>query len=196
MTPQTFIFIGRSGAGKGTQVKLLQDVLKEKDPSGEILYIETGANFRKFFEGDKYSNKISREIYDKGLRQPDFIAIWMWAKILLEDLKNNEHVILDGIARSLPEAMTLTTAIEFYDRKVTVVYLNVSRTWSMEKLLSRKRSDDNMVEINERLDWFERDTLPAIEYFNIHDRYTLLDINGEQPIEKVHAEIIEKLHWQ
>ena len=53
MNPQTFVFIGRSGCGKGTQAKLLQDVLKEKNPDQEIFYIETGANFRKFLGEEK-----------------------------------------------------------------------------------------------------------------------------------------------
>ena len=59
MSPQTFIFIGRSGCGKGTQAELLQKRVKEKDQSSEIFYLETGAYFREFLRGEKYSNKLS-----------------------------------------------------------------------------------------------------------------------------------------
>ena len=197
MPPQTFIFIGRSGCGKGTQSELLQKILKKKDPEGEIFYLETGAHFREFMTGGKYSNKIANEIYKKGQRQPDFLAIWMWSHILLESFKSAEHAFFDGITRSLPEAMTFTTALEFYNRHAIVIYINVSRKWSEERLLARGRADDMSKEsIDKRLDWFDKDTYPAIEYFNVHERYTLLDINGEQTIEKVHADIVEKLGWQ
>jgi adenylate kinase len=196
MPPQTFIFIGRSGCGKGTQAELLQKFLKTKDPKGEIFYIETGANFREFIKGEKYSNKLSNKIYESGRRQPDFLAIWMWAHVLLEKLKGTEHLFLDGITRSLPEAMTFTTALEFYDRKATVVHLNVSREWSKERLLARKRSDDiNPEEIEKRLNWFDRDSAPAIGYFKVNDRYNLIQVNGERSIEEIHKDIVNHLGW-
>lgn len=196
MTPQTFIFIGRSGCGKGTQAELLSKLIKEKDPHGEIFYLETGKNFREFVEGEKYSHKLASEIYKRGERQPDFLAVHMWSHVLIDNFKGTEHAFFDGISRSLPEAMAFTTALEFYGRKAHVIYLNVSREWSEARLLSRGRDDDKTKEdIDKRLDWFDRDTYPAIEYFNVHKQYTLLDINGEQMIEDVRKEILEKLGW-
>src|SRR3989344_1864863 len=141
MSPQTFIFIGRSGCGKGTQAELLQ--------------------------------KLPNEIYKSGVRQPDFIAIWIWAGILLLKSKTDEHFFFDGITRSLPEASIFTTAMDFYNRNVTVIYINVSRKWSEERLLARGRLDDKTKEdIDKRLDWFDKDSYPTIEYFNVHPRYT------------------------
>lgn len=196
MTPQTFIFIGRSGCGKGTQTDLLKKALKERDPAGEILYIETGANFREFMKGEKFSNSLARKIYESGERQPDFLAIWMWSHVIIDKFKGIEHLFFDGITRSLPEAETFTTAKEFYGRDVTVIYLNVSREWSEKRLLARGRSDDqSLEEIRKRLDWFDRDSYPAVEYFSVHKGYNLLDINGEQSVEEVHNEILTKLGW-
>lgn len=197
MSPQTFVFIGRSGCGKGTQAKLLQDYLKEKDPGGEIFYLETGNNFRKFIAEEKYSSELANKIYKNGDRQPDFLAIWMWGNVVLDNIKGGEHIFFDGIARSLPEAMTFTTAMDFYNREVVVVYIDVSREWSEEKLLARGRSDDrSLEEIKKRLDWFDKDSYPAMEYFNTHKKYNVLKINGEQSVEEVQREILEKLHWQ
>lgn len=196
MSPQTFIFIGRSGCGKGTQAELLQKLLEEKDPNREIFYLETGAFFREFIKGEKYSNKLADKIYKNDERQPDFLAIHIWAHILLEKFKGTEHLFLDGITRSKPEAMAFTTAMEFYNRKVTIVYLNVSRGWSEGRLLARGRPDDKSVEsIKKRLDWFDKDSYPAVEYFKSNDRYNVLDINGEQTISEVHKEIAQKLGW-
>jgi adenylate kinase family enzyme len=62
--------------------------------------------------------------------------------------------------------------------------------------MGRGRVDDkNEEQVNGRLAWFDRDVLPVIEYFRENDRYTLLEINGEQTIEEVHREILEKLGW-
>ncbi len=200
MSPQTFIFIGRSGCGKGTQADLLQKLLKEKESQNgtqrEIFYLETGANFRQFIKGEKYSNRLADTIYKKGDRQSDFLAIWMWADVMLDSFKGTEHLFFDGIARSLPEATTFTTAMDFYNRDVVVIYLNVSRKWSEARLFSRGRADDiNKEEVKKRLDWFDKDSLPVVDYFNVHKRYTLLDVNGEQSIEDVHKEIVQKLNW-
>ncbi len=196
MSPQTFIFIGRSGCGKGTQAELLQKVLKQKDPSGEIFYLETGANFREFIKGENYSNKLSNTIYQNGERQPDFIAVWMWAHILLEKMKGREHLFLDGITRSLPEAMAFTTALDFYSRKAEVIFISVSREWSEARMMERGRADDkDMAKDKKRLDWFDKDSMPGIGYFKVNEHYNLHAINGEQTIEQVHADVLKSLGW-
>jgi len=194
MSPKTFIFIGRSGCGKGTQAELLQKYLKEKDPEGEIFYLETGEHFREFVAGERYSNQLANKIYKNGDRQPDFLAIWMWSHILLDKLKGNEHLFFDGITRSLPEAMIFTTAMDFYKRDVIVVYVDVSREWSEQRLMERGRADDkSLEEIKKRLDWFDKDSYPAVEYFTTHRKYNVIKVNGEQTIENVHREIVSKV---
>jgi len=194
MSPQTFIFIGRSGCGKGTQAELLKKIILEKNPNSEIFYLETGKNFREFVAGESYSSKLANEIYKEGKRQPDFLAVHMWAHILIRDFKGTEHAFFDGITRSLPEAMTFTTALDFYNRTADVIYINVSRKWSEDRLAARGRDDDKTKEdIDKRLDWFDKDTYPAIEYFQVHSRYRLHEVNGEQSIEDVHTEILSKL---
>ncbi|MCG2694656.1 hypothetical protein L6261_01050, partial [Candidatus Parcubacteria bacterium] len=67
------------------------------------------------------------------------------------------------------------------------------REWSTERLLGRGRSDDDAEQIKKRLDWFDKDVIPAIEYLKNDPLYNFVDINGEQTIEQVQAEIIEKI---
>ena len=196
MNPYTFIFMGQSGSGKGEQSKKLHDLLKEKYSQDEVLYFETGPSFRQFVSGEKYSNKLSKSISDNGKLQPSFLAIHFWANMLLENLKGNEHILLDGICRMLLEAEVFTTAMEFYNRKPIIIYINISRKVAKERLSSRGRIDDKTsTQVEGRLDWFEEYTLPVVEYFKNNDRYTVLDINGEQSIEEVHQEILKKLGW-
>lgn len=196
MSPQTFIFIGRSGCGKGTQADLLQKYLKTQDPGREIFYLETGNRFRDFIKGDSLSSKLSLDISHRGDRQPDFLAVWMWSHLFIENLKGNEHVIIDGTPRSINEANVLDSAVKFYDRQpAKVIYLNVSRAWAEKRLHDRGRTDDrSLTEVKKRLDWFETDVLPAVSHLREHPEYHFLDINGEQPLEEVHQSIIKAVN--
>ena len=194
MTPQTFIFMGRSGCGKGTQAKLLQDYIENQDEHKHpFFYVETGARFREFIKGDKLSNKLSAQIYQDDIRQPDFLAAWMWSNFLLEHMTGNEHLFLDGTPRSLPEAKILDTAMKFFKReKPFVIHLDVSRELSTARLTERGRMDDKTPDkIKKRLDWFDADVVPAFDFFNESPDYNYLKIDGDHPIEEVFAKIVE-----
>jgi len=191
----TVIFIGRSGCGKGTQADLLKErIVKEDHRKRKILYIETGDRFREFVRGKSFSSKLSKIIYDRDARQPDFLATVMWSEILINHLEEDMHLVFDGVARSQSEAKILSTALWFYQReKPAVIYINVSRKWSEEKLLRRGRSDDvNISRIDKRLDWFDKDVIPSIEYFKSNPFFRVIEVNGEQSVEKVHEEILSK----
>ena len=184
----TVIFIGRSGCGKGTQADLLKDRISRLDEKKrQILYVETGERFRQFIRGESFSSKLSKIAYEHDERQPDFLACSMWTAMLLNELEEDMHLVFDGAPRALSEAEMLTSALNFYKREQpTVIYLNVSRDWSERRLLSRGRTDDlNLAKIDKRLDWFDRDVMPAVEYFRHNPYYRFFDVNGEQPIEVV-----------
>ncbi len=191
---QTVIFIGRSGCGKGTQAGLFKDWLHQHDAEKrQILYVETGDKFRHFIESENFSSKLSKEYYDKDLRQPDFLACYMWGSMLVEELDENMHLVFDGAPRALDEATVLTTALNFYKRvKPTIIHIDVSREWSEARLLARGRQDDKKIaKIIKRLNWFDADVSPAIEYFKKTPFYNYIKINGEQKIEDVHHDIIK-----
>lgn len=186
----TYVFIGRSGCGKGTQAKLLIELLKEKGvvtDANPIYYQETGTRFREFITRDSYSSRLEKELMDKSERAPDFLAVWIWSSLFIETLTGVEHLILDGSPRSLLEAQMLETAFGFYGRKnVTIVYLDVSREEAKKRLQLRGRADDKKDgDIDKRLDWFDRDVLPAVEYYRNNNRYKFLELDGEQAVEKI-----------
>jgi len=194
----TYVFIGRSGCGKGTQAKLLIDHLKEKGivtDTNPIYYQETGSRFREFVTKDSYSSRLEKELMDKSERAPDFLAVWIWASLFIETLTGQEHLILDGSPRALLEAQMLETAFNFYGRKnVVVVYLDVSRAESKKRLILRGRPDDQKLgDIDKRLDWFESDVLPAVEYYRNNKKYKFLEVDGEQTIEKIHEDLVALL---
>lgn len=193
----TIIFIGRSGCGKGTQAALLKEKIHASDGK-QILYVETGDRFRSFIRSDHYTAAMARKVNDAGERQPDFLACWMWGNVLVEELHPECHIVFDGAPRALDEARVLTTALEFYKReKPTIIYLNVSEKWSEDRLLSRARSDDSsLTKIEKKLKWFDESVLPVLDYFKEDPYYTYIEIDGEQPVEKVFKDIVKELEYR
>ncbi len=198
MTPQTYIFIGRSGSGKGTQVNLLIDLLKQKDSERDVFYLESGQKFRDLLSQEGHTQDLAREISKRGELQPAFLAIHIWSHIMIESLTGNEHLVIDGTPRSFSESAIFDTAMRFYNReRPKIIYINVSEDWARERLHERGRSDDvSDKSVEGRLAWFNSDVLPCIEFFKEKkDFYDYLEINGEQSIEDVHKEIISKLNF-
>ncbi|MBX4216073.1 nucleoside monophosphate kinase [Candidatus Parcubacteria bacterium] len=194
MDLQTIIFIGRSGCGKGTQAKLLGEYLKAKDAAHPVRYLETGDKFREFIAKDGYSSRLSRAILERSDLQPPFLAIHFWSDWFVDNLTGGEHLIVDGTPRYLDEARALTGAMQFYARTPIVLHLDVPREFSEKHLRERGRADDKRAgDIEKRLAWFETSVVPAIEYIKQEPTYRYVRINGDQPIEKVHAEILSAL---
>lgn len=192
----TFIFIGPSGSGKGTQREHLMTHLKETQENANIFFVETGQRFRDFIKGDGRANRRAREMMEEGVRAPDFLALYMWSGILLDRLNDEEeeHVIFDGTPRSKNEAIILDTALNFFERSsVFVIFIDVSRSWATERLTERQRQDDDYEGIQKRLDWYEKDVAPAVEYYRTHPTHHFIEVNGEQSREEVRHEMLRKI---
>jgi adenylate kinase family enzyme len=188
--------MGRSGCGKGTQAAKLQEYIHSKfGMEREIFYLETGERFREFIKAGGYSGNLAAEINNVGGLQPAFLAVWNWAHLFVEKMTGEEHLIADGVPRTYQEALVFDSAMTFYKRvKPFVIYIDVSRDWSRERLLGRGRSDDKAGEqIERRLNWFDTDVLPAIDFFRDHPQYHFVHLDGEQTIEKVSADMIAEI---
>ena len=73
-------------------------------------------------------------------------------------------------------------------------WVDVSVRWATERLTARGRADDlNPADIKNRLDWFDREVLPAINFFKREERYEVIKINGEQSVAEVHEAIVSEL---
>ena len=196
MLPQNFIFIGMSGCGKGTQAELLKEYLKKIDPQKKVFCLQTGAEFRKFIQGDTYTQKLSKINYDEGGLQPEFLSVYMWSRMLAENFEKGEHLIVDGTPRKFHEAGVLDSIFDFYKlEKPYLIFLNIGQKWATERLKGRGRFDDNHDDVESRLKWYETDVVPAINFYRDNPKYNFLEINGEQTIEKVHQDILEKLNY-
>lgn len=193
MTPQTFLFFGKSGCGKGTQAKLLQQHLYKLEPKRQVEYIETGARLREFSEEVGMTAQLTKEVMHKGGLLPSFIPIWIWTNYFVRFFDGDEHLILDGLSRRAYEAPVLDDALKFFKReKPFVIIINVSDEWASNHLLARGRGDDHKLDIESRLAWFKTNVEPTIDYFRNNTYYTVLEVNGEQSIDAVQAEILSK----
>jgi adenylate kinase len=194
MDSKAIVFFGRSGCGKGTQAKLLVDFLKGK--GRKVFYIETGSAFRELVKGDNLTSKNIQNIIENGHLIPVFLPIWVWTDFMIKNFSGNEDMVLDGVCRRKEEAIALESAFDFYKiEKPNIVLMNVSKEWSYTRMLERKRVDDTPEKIQNRLNWYERDVVPSIEYFRNKPGFNFIEINGEQSVEDVHKEIIKKLGY-
>lgn len=198
MKPQTVIFMGPSGSGKGTQAKLLTQFLEEHDADRKVFTLEVGKGFRELITQDHYTAQLEKAVMESGVRAPALLAVYLTAKQMIADVTDeNMHFVIDGTSRSLPEAMIVADAMEFYKREsITVLFFDVSREWATERMTERGRADDTPEDIAKRLDWYEADVIPSMNYFREHEKVNVIDINGEQSVEEVHHEILTKLGLQ
>ena len=192
MNKYAFIFVGRSGCGKGTQAKLLIDAVKSKKDE-HVYYVSTGDEFRKVLDQGTYTSTMLKNIVGKGGFAPSFAAVLMWATAMSRDLKENDHVLIDGTPRSLSEAGVLDTVFPFFDMKPVVIYVNVSREWASDRLRNRGRHDDTEEGITSRQNLFETDIMPILDMYKKRGAPQIFEINGERHIEDVHTDIKKAL---
>jgi adenylate kinase family enzyme len=189
---KAFILIGRSGCGKGTQAKLLMELLGK---TGKAIYLQNGAEFRNFIKGDSATAKLSADAYAHGVLQPEFLAVHMWSGALVREYHGTEHLVLDGMPRKFHEAGVLDSMFDFYKiEKPIVIHIDVSSEWSTARLLGRGRQDDTRGDVASRMKWYETDVVPAIDFYRKNPKYQFFSVNGERAVEEVFADIVKQAH--
>src|SRR3989338_1995415 len=193
MQPQTFVFFGIVGSGKGTQVKLLMDFLKKKY-SKHCLYAYPGNEFRKIIESDTYTATLMRDSVSRGELQPGFFPDAMVTNMLINFLTKDSHLINDGWPSAIPQSQTFEVMMEWYKRNdIKIIYIEVGKEEAMKRNLLRGRHDDTKEGIEKRFDEYINKVVPAMNYFKGRAGYTIYTINGEQSVENVHKDIIKAL---
>ena len=188
--PQAFIFMGRSGCGKGTQADFIFKHLCEIEKSCKTLHVETGAFLREFVKGDTDTEKLTKKVIESGGLMPEAIVVGLWVNYLFKNFTGKENIVFDGCPRKLHEAMLLDSALKFYGiEKPFVIYINVGEKWAEDRLSVRARKDDSAEGVQRRMKWFETEVMPTIEYFRNSHNFRFIEVNGEKSIEDVHQDI-------
>lgn len=205
------ILMGLPGAGKGTQA---EQIVKEFD----IPHISTGDMFRAAVKNETPLGLKAKTYMDQGLLVPDEVVIGIVRERLsMDDCK--QGFLLDGFPRTVPQAEALTATLKELGREIDhVININVRREVLIERLTGRwicpvcgasyhtvfnppkeagvcdkdggklfQRDDDKPEVVAQRLDVNIAQAQPLIDYYSGQE--LLRDINGEQDIQVVFAEI-------
>lgn len=174
------ILIGIQGAGKSTQGNLLSEKLN-------VSYLSTGHIFRILAREHTQLGRYIKEVMNAGYLIPDKKTL----KIVSEYLKRPEYkkgYILDGFPRTLTQAKSFENGID------NVIYLKISdkeALWRLSYRNGETREDETLKAIRKRIDSFHKFTEPVIDYYR--KKGSLIEIDGEKPIEEIHSEIMHKI---
>ncbi len=182
------VLFGPPGSGKGTQAEKLIEKYK-------LIHISTGDLLRNEVAQQTQLGIEAKKIMDAGELVPDDIVIGMIDKKLKEH-KDGPGFVFDGFPRTVEQARELRKALTDYDERVTMlISLEVPREELLIRLLKRGeetgRSDDNEETINNRIDVYERQTIPVIYYYEKMHKYVPVDGTGS--IEDIFKRIVKKI---
>jgi adenylate kinase len=191
------ILLGRQGAGKGTQcVRLSRHFV--------VPHISTGDMLRAAVREGTELGKMAKQVMDAGGLVGDEIMVGIVEERLGHDDTRTRGYILDGFPRTVGQAVELDRITEAKPIDV-VLDLDVPRELVLERISSRRvcrdcgtnfvvaqierggpicevcggevvqRDDDTPEAINRRLDLYEEQTAPLIEFYGRNGRLAVID---------------------
>jgi len=210
--PRAIVLFGPPGSGKGTQAKMLRDLLG-------IPHISTGDMLRERIASNDALGAELRGLMKSGNLVPDeTVNRLVEERLLRPDCKNG--VILDGYPRTLAQASILESMLDRFGLTQLVIYLKLDYTKVIRRIAGRRqcprcgalynlavtppktsgicdrdgetlviREDDREDVVRERLDTYERQTRPVLDYFAASGRRFCEVDSAEASAEQVLAKI-------
>jgi adenylate kinase len=200
------LILGQQGSGKGTQAKMLADKF-------HLEYLDMGARIRQIAKTD---SEVAN-LFTSGKLFPDDLIFKIFDGYLKE--KNiKDDLILDGFPRRLNQyiefikklkkpdlALLLEISTEESIKRLTGRRVDASTgkvynlttnpppdTLDMTKLVQRR--DDEPVAIRERLNAYNSETKPLIEFLEADE--LLIRVNGERSIDEIQNELVSIVNKQ
>ena len=180
------VLFGPPGSGKGTQS---EKVIKKYG----LVHISTGDLLREEVAAQTELGKQAKAIMESGELVSDKIVIGM-IRNKIEEHQDGPGFIFDGFPRTVDQARELRKALTDYDERVDVmVSLEVAREELVKRLLKRGkdtgRSDDNMETINNRIDVYNRQTIPVTYYYDKMHKHAAVEGTGS--VDKIFDRIVK-----
>ncbi|AYV55365.1 MULTISPECIES: adenylate kinase [Leptospira] len=185
---KNIIFMGPPGAGKGTQAKILCERLS-------IPQISTGDILREAVKNQTAMGIEAKRYMDAGDLVPDSVVIGIIKDRIREaDCKNG--FLLDGFPRTVEQADALDALLKGENKSIDkAINLQVPDEELLKRLLSRAeiegRADDNEATIKNRLDNYNKKTLPLLDFYAAQKK--LSQVNGVGTLEEVTSLIQKEL---
>lgn len=174
------ILIGPPGAGKGTQCQKLVELLR-------IPHLSTGEMLRSAVRARTPEGLKAERFMTSGQLVPDDIIVGMVTR-RLESADCRDGCLLDGFPRTLPQAETLDDLLERRAMSVDgVIELAVPRDELVRRMLARGREDDDPDVFARRIESFELQTAPLLDYYSRQGKLASIDGLGsaEETFERV-----------
>jgi len=182
------VLFGMQWSGKWTQAELLLKKLSNYQ------YFEPWNILRALKSND---NVLWEHIRDRmnEWKMVDDAIIYGLFDIYRHLLEDNQSMIIDWFLRTENQLHYFLHNEYIHKRDFIGVYLDVSRDTAISRLMSRAekewRADDNLKSIENRLDIYEAETVPVIEYFKSKGKLIVVDWNSE--IDVSFVELMKKL---
>jgi adenylate kinase len=184
------LLIGPPGAGKGAQAARIA-------AHSDLASIATGDLLRGEIAADTQLGRAAKAYVDRGDLVPDDLVITITkAQVVKANTKGG--YILDGYPRMLAQA---ETAHRWATARGVPFDLAMSFEIGTEELLARLvgragqegRSDDTEETIRHRLQVFQAQTFPLVDYYR--RRGILVRIQAVGPVDAITERICGVLHW-
>lgn len=200
------VLLGAPGAGKGTQAQRLVEEFG-------LAHISTGDLLRAAAKDQSELGLEAKAYMDAGKLVPDQLVINLVKERLQAD-DAQAGFILDGFPRNTAQAVTLDSELAVMGRNLDAALLvDVRPEVIVERLSSRRtcrscgytapagvvdvcprcggemyqRDDDRPETIQKRLDVYQTQTAPLIEYYRGHS--ILRQVDGDRPVDEVYADV-------
>jgi adenylate kinase len=184
------LVLGPQGSGKGTQAQRIKAMYG-------IPHIATGDMIREMKELPTEVGREVKAVYDRG----DLVSDDLMIRLIRDRLSRGDTMhgfVLDGFPRTMPQAEALYELLRELGRELDVVFdFHVpERDVLMERLLGRAaeegRSDDTPEAIERRLELYERETAPLVEYYRSHQA-NVVGVHADRSPDEVFREIDDAL---
>ena len=182
------VLLGAPGSGKGTQATRLKDHL-------QVPHVSTGDLLRAEVKAGSPLGLQAKEVMARGELVSDDILLGMLEdRFSRDDTKNG--FILDGYPRNLAQADALDALLGRIGQPMDyAVQLEVDNELLIDRLAGRAkaegRADDNPESVRKRLQVYDTQTAPVIEFYRQHGQLTVVD--GVGSLDDVFARIVEAI---
>ena len=170
------IIMGPQGSGKSTQAALLAKKLK-------LPHLQVGEVLRELAQQGTRLGLRAKSFWGRGR----LVTEKLFRQILQEEIKKDRYrsgLVGDGVPRTLIQAKNLPFKVD------KVIYLRVRDEENVKRLRLRKREDDTVGSITERLKLYHRETEPVLDFYR--GQGILLEVDGERSIEAIYRDICSR----